>query len=57
MCMIIRKVVVLPEPLGPMKPYSDPDGTVRSRSSTATTFLKRLVTFRIVMALLIVMAG
>ena len=34
--MIIRIVVVFPAPLGPMKPYSPPRGTSRSRSATAT---------------------
>ena len=33
--MIIRSVVVLPAPLGPMTPYSAPAGTTRSRSWTA----------------------
>src|SRR5262249_3283986 len=54
MCMIIRNVVVLPDPLGPMKPYSDPRGTERSRSSTAATPPNCLVTPRMVMASLIV---
>ena len=48
--MIIRNVVVLPDPLGPMNPYSEPEGTVRSRPSTATTPWNRLVTLRILMA-------
>ena len=42
--MIIRNVVVLPEPFGPMNPYSDPFGTSRSRSSTATCVPKVFVT-------------
>src|SRR2546425_12272157 len=33
--MIMRIVVVLPAPLGPMKPYSAPRGTTGSRRSTA----------------------
>ena len=31
----IRIVVVLPEPLGPRKPWTPPSGTFRSRPSTA----------------------
>ena len=37
MLAIIRMVVVLPDPLGPMKPYTEPSGTVRERSFTAVT--------------------
>jgi hypothetical protein len=48
--MIMRNVVVLPDPLGPMNPYSEPRGTVSSKSLTATTPLNRFVTFRIDMA-------
>ncbi len=48
--MIIRKVVVFPDPLGPMNPYNDPRGTVRSRSSTATTPPNCFVTPRMLMA-------
>src|SRR6185436_5373824 len=44
--MIIRMVVVLPAPLGPMTPYNAPCGTTRSMPSTATVdpkvFLNRL---------------
>src|SRR5450755_443444 len=32
----IRMVVVLPEPFGPRKPYTEPRGTARSMWSTAT---------------------
>ena len=39
----IRIVVVLPEPFGPRKPYTDPAGTARSRESTAVAAPKRLV--------------
>ena len=42
MCRIIRSVVVLPEPLGPMKPKTDPAGTRSDRSFTATWLPKRL---------------
>src|SRR5687767_4190357 len=42
--MIIRSVVVLPAPFGPMKPYRAPIGTVRSRLSTATVDPKVFVT-------------
>src|SRR5688572_17898740 len=42
--MIILSVVVLPAPFGPMKPYSAPIGTVRSRLSTATVAPKVFVT-------------
>src|SRR6188474_1902686 len=41
---IIRRVVVLPQPDGPSSAKNDPDGTVRSRSSTATNEPNRLVT-------------
>jgi hypothetical protein len=44
MFMIIRSVVVLPDPFGPMNPYTDPVGTERDTSSTATVLPKRLVT-------------
>ena len=47
MLAIIRMVVVLPEPLGPMKPYTQPSGTVSERSSTAVTVPKHLVTLAI----------
>jgi hypothetical protein len=43
--MIIRSVVVLPDPSGPMKPYTLPVGTVSERSLTATVGPKLLVTF------------
>src|SRR5262249_15308742 len=39
----IRSVVVLPEPLGPRKPYSSPASTRRSTWSTAVNRPKRLV--------------
>ena len=42
--MIMRSVVVLPAPFGPMKPYSAPTGTARSRLSTATVDPNVLVT-------------
>ncbi len=51
--MIMRKVVVLPEPLGPMKPWREPSGTVSSSFSTATKFLTLLVTFRSAIAAVI----
>src|SRR5947209_19623070 len=38
-----RMVVVLPEPLGPRKPKTEPAGTARSMPSTAATAPKRLV--------------
>ncbi len=38
--MIMRIVVVLPAPLGPMKPTSSPTGTLRSMPCTATFFPK-----------------
>ena len=38
-----RIVVVLPEPFGPRKPYTEPAGTARSIPSTALTCPKRLV--------------
>ena len=47
MLAIMRMVVVLPEPFGPMKPYTEPSGTVRERSSTAVTAPKVLVTCEI----------
>src|ERR1043166_5727721 len=43
--MIIRIVVVLPAPFGPMKPYSAPVGMARSRSMTALVAPKALHTF------------
>ena len=43
--MIIRIVVVLPAPFGPMKPYSAPRGIARSRSLTAFVVPKLLHTF------------
>src|SRR4051812_37843928 len=42
--MIMRSVVVLPDPLGPMKPYTLPAGTASDRSSTAACRPKVLVT-------------
>ncbi len=44
--MIMRMVVVLPAPLGPMKPQSEPRGTSRSSSDTAVVAPKVLVTPR-----------
>src|SRR5690606_645664 len=44
--MIIRMHVVLPAPLGPMKPHVVPPGTSRSRLSTALTVPKLLQTPR-----------
>src|SRR6266852_5588463 len=50
--MIIRMVVVLPAPLGPMKPYRAPRGIARSRPVTALvvpkvlfTLLRRMASF------------
>ncbi len=42
--MIMRIDVVLPAPLGPMKPYNAPRGMVRSRCSTAFSEPKVFVT-------------
>src|ERR1035441_4898354 len=39
----MRKVVVLPAPLGPRNPVTRPASTSKLRSSTATTSLNRLV--------------
>src|SRR5262249_47020997 len=39
----IRRVVVLPEPFGPRKPYSSPAWTTRSTWSTAVNAPNRLV--------------
>src|ERR1019366_8232972 len=47
MLTIMRMVVVLPLPLGPIKPKTLPSGTVRERSSTAVTSPKVLVTLEI----------
>src|SRR5438045_194776 len=47
---IIRMVVVFPDPLGPMKPYTAPCGTASVRSSTAVTSPKDLVTREISIA-------
>src|SRR5580692_10121135 len=47
MLAIMRMVVVLPEPLGPMKPYTEPSGTVNDRLSTAVTSANVFVTFEI----------
>src|SRR5689334_6098222 len=47
MRMIMRSVVVFPEPFGPMNPYMDPWGTVNEREFTATWSPKVLVTFSI----------
>src|SRR5947207_9881122 len=44
MLTIIRMVVVLPDPLGPMNPKTEPSRTVRQRSSTAVTSPKVFVT-------------
>ena len=38
----MRMVVVLPEPFGPMNPYTEPSGTASDRSSTAVTLAKGL---------------
>src|ERR1039457_7467796 len=43
----MRMVVVLPLPLGPIKPKTLPSGTLRERSSTAVTSPKVLVTLEI----------
>src|SRR5436305_1505239 len=48
--MIIRIVVVLPAPLGPMKPYSAPRGIARSRSATAFVAPNVLLTLLSVIA-------
>src|SRR5258705_11653632 len=45
-----RMDVVLPAPLGPMKPYSPPRGIVRSRPATAVVSPNVLVTPRSVTA-------
>src|SRR5213594_11608 len=50
MFRIIRSVVVLPDPLGPMNPYVDAAGTASVRSSTARVSPKDLVTPRISIA-------
>src|SRR5258708_12993072 len=42
--MIMRRVVVLPAPLGPRRPKAAPRGTARERSSTATCPEKALLT-------------
>src|SRR5258705_430884 len=42
--MIMRRVVVLPAPLGPRRPKAAPRGTARERSSTATCPEKALFT-------------
>ena len=42
--MIIRIVVVLPAPFGPMTPYIAPRGMTRSRSSTARVLPNVFVT-------------
>src|SRR5438046_3003506 len=47
MRMIIRSVVVLPEPLGPMKPYTVFAGICKLRSLTAMNDPNDLVTFSI----------
>src|SRR5665647_1391797 len=57
MPVIMRIVVVLPEPFGPMKPYTEPSGTARERLSTAVTAPKILVTFRIRTASMAVCPG
>src|ERR1700691_978095 len=43
----MRRVVVLPEPLGPRKPVTRPGSTVNDRSSTARTGPKDLESPRI----------
>src|SRR5271155_2864734 len=43
----MRRVVVLPEPLGPRKPVTRPGSTVNDRSSTARTDPKLLESPRI----------
>src|SRR5215831_15240617 len=40
-------VVVLPDPLGPMRPRTSPASTLRARSSTATRPPNRLVSARV----------
>jgi hypothetical protein len=47
MLEIMRMVVVLPDPFGPINPYTEPSGTVSDRPSTAVTAPKAFVTFEI----------
>ena len=47
MLEIMRMVVVLPEPFGPIKPYTEPSGTMSESPSTAVTAPKAFVTFEI----------
>ena len=42
--MIMRMLVVLPDPFGPRSPQIVPRGTSKSKSKTAVCFPKRLVT-------------
>jgi len=44
---IIRMVVDLPEPFGPINPYTDPSGTESESRSTAVTCAKVFVTLLI----------
>src|SRR5687767_1578363 len=50
MLRTMRMVVVLPAPLGPSSPYTDPRGTRSDRSRTATWLAYRFSTFRISIA-------
>jgi hypothetical protein len=50
MSRIMRMVVVLPAPLGPSKPYTDPRGTWSDRSRTATCSSYRFTTLRMSIA-------
>src|SRR5262245_36920962 len=50
MSSIIRIVVVLPAPLGPSNPYTDPRGTWSDKSRTATCSSYRFTTFRMSIA-------
>src|SRR3954469_13574750 len=47
---IMRMVVVLPAPLGPSRPYTDPRGTWSDKSRTATCSSYRFTTLRMSMA-------
>src|SRR6516162_5136810 len=53
MLTIMRRVVVLPEPLGPMKPETEPSGTASVNPLTAVTVSKVLVTSSICTASII----
>ena len=50
MSRIMRMVVVLPAPLGPSRPYTDPRGTWSDRSRTATCSSYRFTTLRMSIA-------